>query len=73
VAAFGEIGLTGRLRPAAQSERRLEECRKLGVVDVVVPEGTQLRTGDGVHEAGTLRRAIAHAVLREPANEEVAM
>jgi DNA repair protein RadA/Sms len=73
VAAFGEIGLTGRLRPAAQSERRLEECRKLGVVDVVVPEGTQLRTGDGVHEAGTLRRAIAHAVLHEPANEEVAM
>ena len=27
----GEIGLTGRLRPAAQSERRLEECAKLGV------------------------------------------
>ena len=26
VAAFGEIGLTGRLRPAAQAERRLEEC-----------------------------------------------
>jgi DNA repair protein RadA/Sms len=30
VAAFGEIGLTGRLRPAAQGERRAEECRKLG-------------------------------------------
>ena len=30
VAVFGEIGLTGRLRPAAQSERRLEECAKLG-------------------------------------------
>ena len=27
IAAFGEIGLTGRLRPAAQAERRLEECR----------------------------------------------
>ena len=26
MAAFGEIGLTGRLRPAAQAERRLEEC-----------------------------------------------
>jgi DNA repair protein RadA/Sms len=25
IAAFGEIGLTGRLRPAAQAERRLEE------------------------------------------------
>ena len=31
VAVFGEIGLTGRLRPAAQSERRLEECAKLGI------------------------------------------
>jgi DNA repair protein RadA/Sms len=30
VAAFGEIGLTGRLRRAAQGERRAEECRKLG-------------------------------------------
>jgi DNA repair protein RadA/Sms len=30
VAAFGEIGLTGRLRAAAQAERRAEECRKLG-------------------------------------------
>ena len=29
-AAFGELGLTGRLRPAAQAERRLEECAKLG-------------------------------------------
>src|SRR5207248_2531494 len=28
-AAFGEIGLTGRLRPAAQAERRVEECGKL--------------------------------------------
>jgi predicted ATP-dependent serine protease len=29
--AFGEIGLTGRLRPAAQGPRRAEECRKLGL------------------------------------------
>src|SRR6059036_2473876 len=28
-AVFGEIGLTGRLRPAAPAERRLEECAKL--------------------------------------------
>ncbi len=33
LAAFGEIGLTGRLRPASQAERRLEECAKLGIVD----------------------------------------
>src|SRR5207249_1487914 len=28
LAAFGEIGLTGRLRPAPQAERRLEEYAK---------------------------------------------
>src|SRR6188472_4194464 len=28
LAAFGEVGLTGRLRSAAQSERRLDECAK---------------------------------------------
>ena len=33
LAAFGEIGLTGRLRPATQAERRVEECRKLGLAD----------------------------------------
>src|SRR2546430_2796822 len=40
-AAFGEIGLTGRLRPAAQGERRLEECAKLGLSTVVAPAGTK--------------------------------
>src|SRR6266704_563557 len=39
-AAFGEIGLTGRLRTAAQAERRLEECAKLGLSAVVAPTGT---------------------------------
>src|SRR6187455_2557322 len=34
-AAFGEIGLTGRLRPAAQASRRVEECRKLGLSSVI--------------------------------------
>jgi DNA repair protein RadA/Sms len=43
LAAFGEIGLTGRLRPAAQSERRLEECRKFGSQAVVGPETETLR------------------------------
>src|SRR5436190_10625712 len=38
-AAFGEIGLTGRLRAAAQAERRLEECAKLGLAAAVVPVG----------------------------------
>jgi DNA repair protein RadA/Sms len=56
-AAFGEIGLTGRLRAATQAERRLEECAKFGLRQVVAPAGTpsgKLR----MLEAETLGRAI---------------
>ena len=59
VAAFGEIGLTGRLRVAAQAERRLEECAKLGLSAVVAPEGTKAPNGRiKVEAAATLRQAI---------------
>jgi DNA repair protein RadA/Sms len=62
-AAFGEIGLTGRLRVAAQAERRLEECAKLGVATVVAPDGTRARGGvPRVTRAETLRQAIAASV-----------
>jgi DNA repair protein RadA/Sms len=56
-AAFGEIGLTGRLRAATQADRRLDECAKLGLRQVVAPAGTpsgKLR----ILEAETLRSAI---------------
>ncbi len=59
VAAFGEIGLTGRLRPATQAERRLEECAKLGLGEVLVAAGTKLRGKLTVAEAKTLRQAVA--------------
>jgi DNA repair protein RadA/Sms len=52
LAAFGEIGLTGRLREAAQAERRLEECAKLGIKTVITPA-----------EAGTLPEAVAAALV----------
>jgi DNA repair protein RadA/Sms len=59
LAAFGEIGLTGRLRPAAQAERRLEECAKLGLNTVVVPADTpQTRRNLEVLQAETLPKAI---------------
>ena len=58
IAAFGEIGLTGRLRQASQAERRLEECAKLGVATVVVPQGTTGRSPARLAPAETLRAAI---------------
>jgi DNA repair protein RadA/Sms len=47
LAAFGEIGLTGRLRSATQAQRRIEECRKLGLEPF---------------EAATLRQALTGAL-----------
>ena len=57
LATFGEIGLTGRLRPAAQAERRLEECAKLGLKTALVPTGTTGRGKLALLAVETLREA----------------
>jgi len=62
LAAFGEIGLTGRLRGAAQADRRVDECRKLGISTVLAPAGTKGATV----AADTLRTAL-QAALENPA------
>jgi DNA repair protein RadA/Sms len=67
-AAFGEIGLTGRLRPAAQARRRLEECAKLGIRTVLAPPEAPKAKSLRVVEADTLRRALG-AALAEAARE----
>jgi DNA repair protein RadA/Sms len=59
LAAFGEVGLTGRLRPAAQAERRLEECGKLGLAAALAPAGTASRSAIRVIDADSLRLAVA--------------
>src|SRR3954449_9404340 len=66
-ASFGEVGLTGRLRPATQSERRLEECGKLGLVAAVAPAGTPARGKLRVLEAQTLRQAAKAGIDGERA------
>jgi DNA repair protein RadA/Sms len=58
LACFGEIGLTGRLRPASQADRRLAECAKLGFSAAIVPEGTESRGKMRLTAAETLRQAI---------------
>src|SRR5438094_10016035 len=65
-AAFGEIGLTGRLRPAAQAERRLEECAKLGLVAAIAPAGTKARGKLRMLEAESLREAARAAIDAKP-------
>jgi DNA repair protein RadA/Sms len=71
-ASFGEIGLTGRLRPAAQADRRLEECAKLGIAAVVAPEGTDVRGRLRVSALPTLRAALRAGLEPQTARPEVA-
>ena len=59
LAAFGELGLTGRLRAATQAERRIEECAKLGFGAVLAPKGTTGRSGFAVVEAETVGEAVS--------------
>jgi DNA repair protein RadA/Sms len=67
-ASFGEVGLTGRLRPATQAERRAQECAKLGLSAVLVPKGTDARANVSLVEAETLRQAVSAALDKaEPA------
>jgi DNA repair protein RadA/Sms len=61
-AAFGEVGLTGRLRPATQAERRLEECAKLGLSSAVAPTGTPGHGKLRVERAETVRAAIGMGI-----------
>jgi DNA repair protein RadA/Sms len=69
-AAFGEIGLTGRLRPAAQAERRLEECVKLGLGLAIVPAVTKQRHGLETCAVDTVRQAIGAALATGARREE---
>jgi DNA repair protein RadA/Sms len=63
LASFGELGLTGRLRAATQSDRRVDECRKLGLLQVLAPNGTK----GAVHAAETIRQALALALAEKAA------
>ena len=71
-AAFGEIGLTGRLRPATQVERRLEECAKLGLAAVVAPKGAPDHGKLRVQQAETLRQAIRMGMRGDDEREQQA-
>ncbi len=48
--AFGEIGLTGEVRPVAYGEERLQEARKQGFQSALVPrENAPRRSIEGLH------------------------
>ena len=55
---FGEISLSGALRPVAQAENRLKEAQKLGFSQAILPEGQKVEgVGSGRGGMGTRRIA----------------
>jgi DNA repair protein RadA/Sms len=60
LAAFAEIGLTGRLRAATQTARRAGECAKLGLECALVCQGS-VKSGAGLEliEVVRLGKALA--------------
>jgi len=60
---FGEISLSGDIRPASQSELRLKEAAKLGFARAVVPAGTKSQGTamalDTVRDIGDLLALVA--------------
>ncbi|MGC1489266.1 MAG: magnesium chelatase domain-containing protein, partial [Albidovulum sp.] len=45
---FGEISLSGALRPVSQTENRLKEAQKLGFSQAVTAERTKSDGGEGM-------------------------
>ena len=60
--AFGEIGLTGRLRAVPQAERRLREAQRLGLTHAIAPSGTLGVAGTSLRTAATVVEALALAL-----------
>ncbi|MGB6937184.1 MAG: magnesium chelatase domain-containing protein, partial [Xanthobacteraceae bacterium] len=58
---FGEISLSGAVRPVAQTASRLKEAQKLGFTKAVVPEAARNEAPDGVtlSAIGTLANLVA--------------
>lgn len=57
--AFGELGLSGEVRPVSQRARRTNEARKLGFTTVVAPPGSERERGDGSLVVSDVGAAVA--------------
>jgi DNA repair protein RadA/Sms len=58
---FGEISLSGALRPVAQTDSRLKEAQKLGFTGAILPVLPKRAAGPGLslHERPDLAAAVA--------------
>lgn len=58
-AVFGELGLSGEVRPVAHGARRIAEARRLGFTHVLAPHGSAKQAHGGVSEVRDIAEAIA--------------
>ncbi len=68
LACFGEVGLTGELRPVGHADRRAAEAVKFGLRPVLAPSAPE--TPAGVRAVSTLREAIRAALERRTTSGE---
>lgn len=64
---FGEVSLSGAVRPVAQSAARLKEAAKLGFNRAVIPEAARTETGEPglkVTDVGSLASLVADIAAR---------
>ena len=57
---FGEVGLSGAVRPVAHANLRLKEAAKLGFARAVAPQGLQDKPDTRERSAGMATRPIRH-------------
>jgi DNA repair protein RadA/Sms len=64
---FGEVSLSGAVRPVAQAAARLKEAQKLGFARAVVPENARGETGDAglsLNSVGSLVSLVSDIAAR---------
>jgi DNA repair protein RadA/Sms len=67
---FGEVSLSGAVRPVAQTAMRLNEAERLGFTRAVLPAGSreEVRSTLSLYEVTTLADVVA-AIAAEPTNQ----
>jgi DNA repair protein RadA/Sms len=70
---FGEISLSGAVRPVAQTGARLKEAQKLGFARAIVPEAARSEGGSdpslSLHYVGRLTSLVADIVASQEASD----
>jgi DNA repair protein RadA/Sms len=64
---FGEVSLSGAVRPVAQAAARLKEAQKLGFARAIVPEAVRTEAADpglALHPVGALIGMVSEIVAR---------